>query len=188
MLKLKNKKKEPKKELTQEQIEYRERAKKEKERFERETSIAHKLIICFATKKELNRFREIFEIKSKDQFLPAEPFLEAAEFIKPKKRKRRFESDDDDFTGEEYVNPFEEIDYSDKLEKVFTQEAMLLYEHFKNFKPHDSEYTADSGYWLCFCFKSVKEYCDAVDEYDFERWGGWYLDGRQMLKDIEKLL
>lgn len=166
--------------LTEEEIEYRERAKAERERRKLATDSDYYSVICF--KAAADRAAFLAEVGMEGPYLPGEALCEALAGRLPERNRR---TPPRKYGGGALPpDPYAAVEYTGDLSADCVAEAMALLAAFKA-RRDEPEYRNpyDSPYWVCAVFRSMDDmHSKWLDRFGLWRLGDIYLDGSALLR------
>ncbi len=160
---------------------YRERAKREKERFDDAVSDEYWFCLCFSNTKELEKFRTRLDLSEK-KFIGAREFQEAVKGFKPEKRLKTFASKSPKYPKVD--NPFDGYPDDPNFEKDSCLTARLLLEAMKSANDGYSGSPIFSGIWICVVFGTQKQRDSFIADYNLGKrasFGNTYIDADNWL-------
>ena len=166
--------------LTQDEIEYRERARAERERRKLATDSDYYSVLCFKNAADRDSF--LSAVGMDGPYLPGEALCDALAGRLPERNRR---TPPRKYGGSERpADPYAGVEYTGNLSADCVAEAMALLAAFKARRDRE-EYRNpyDSPYWACAVFRSMDEmHSKWLDRFGLWRLGDIYLDGSALLR------
>lgn len=170
--------------LTDHQREYRDREKREEERYKLAVDTGFWICFCFHDDGERSRFAEIsgadedgfcFGDRLRDEFESRVGVSRMRQF-KPKVPK-----------GERFPDPFAGLVQTDDLEADCFAEAQALLDAFEaNSRRDRYENVWDSAYHIVAIFRDSNDVEEFIRDFALAKYGDLYMDGSAVLARIEK--